>query len=38
VQHGRTIIDIRDGDSPGYGKWPKSTVIANLIIASGKAN
>ena len=33
VEHGGTIIDIRDGDSPGYGKWPKSAAIANLIIA-----
>ena len=33
VQHGGTIIDIRDGDSPGFGKWPKSTAIANAIIA-----
>ena len=38
VQHGGTIIDIRGADSPGYGKWPKSTAIANAIIASGKAN
>ena len=33
VQHGSTIIDIRNGDSPGFGKWPKSTAIANAIIA-----
>jgi hypothetical protein len=33
VQHGGTIIDIRNGDSPGFGKWPKSTAIANAIIA-----
>jgi len=32
VQHGGTIIDIRNGDSPGFGKWPKSTAIANAII------
>jgi hypothetical protein len=33
VQHGTTIIDIRDADTPGFGKWPKSTAIANAIIA-----
>lgn len=33
VQHGSTIIDIRNGDSPGFGKWPKSAAIANTIIA-----
>jgi hypothetical protein len=33
VQHGSTIIDIRNGDSPGFGKWPKSAAIANAIIA-----
>jgi hypothetical protein len=33
VQHGGTIIDVRNGDSPGFGKWPKSTAIANAIIA-----
>jgi hypothetical protein len=33
VLRGNTIIDIREGDSPGFGKWPKSTAIANAIIA-----
>ena len=33
VQHGSTIIDIRNGDSPGFGKWPKSAAIANAIIS-----
>ena len=33
VLRGNTVIDIREGDSPGFGKWPKSTAIANVIIA-----
>jgi hypothetical protein len=33
VQRGSTIIDIRNGDSPGFGKWPKSAAIATAVIA-----
>ena len=33
VLRGNTIIRIREADSPGFGKWPKSTAIANVIIA-----
>jgi hypothetical protein len=33
VQYGDAIITIRDADSPGYGRWPKSTAIAKAIIA-----
>ncbi|MGH7022337.1 MAG: hypothetical protein ACREEB_01960 [Caulobacteraceae bacterium] len=34
VQKGGVIIDIRNGDSPGFGKWPKSAAIANAIFAN----
>jgi hypothetical protein len=33
VLRGNTVIDIREADSPGFGKWPKSTAVANIIIA-----
>ena len=34
VQRGSTIVDIRNGDSPGFGKWPKSAAIANAVFAN----
>jgi len=33
VQSGAKTIDIRNADSPGFGKWPKSIALAKLIIA-----
>jgi hypothetical protein len=33
VQSGGKTIDIRNADSPGFGKWPKSIALAKLIIA-----
>ena len=33
VISGSHLIDIRNADSPGFGKWPKSSALAELVIA-----